>query len=66
LGFTTFAANARRAATLSSALTAAGAFALTSGSADAAVQTDFLPGNYTIHLSGANKTNGITLGRSKM
>ena len=69
-GTTTFATNdnwgtavsgGASAATLSAAFTAAGAFALTSGSADAAVLTDLSPGNYTIQVSGANNTSGIAL-----
>ncbi len=46
---------------LSSAFTAAGAFGLTSGSADAAVLTDLGPGNYTIQVSGVNNTSGLAL-----
>jgi hypothetical protein len=69
-GTTTFATNdnwgtavggGASAATLASAFTAAGAFALTSGSADAAVLAELAPGNYTIQVSGANNTSGIAL-----
>ncbi len=69
-GTTTFATNdnwgtavsgGTAAATLSAAFTAAGAFPLTAGSADAAVLTNLSPGNYTIQVSGVNNTSGVAL-----
>ncbi|MBI5382096.1 MAG: hypothetical protein HZA31_09375 [Opitutae bacterium] len=49
------------AAALSSAFSAAGAFGLTPGSADAAVLVELAPGNYTIRVNGANDTSGLAL-----
>jgi hypothetical protein len=44
------------------AATAAGAFALTSGSADSALVLNLAPGNYTMQISGANQSTGVALG----
>lgn len=49
------------AATITAASAAAGAFGLTTGSADAAVLADLSPGSYTIQVSGVNNTGGLAL-----
>ena len=46
-------------AQIAAASTAAGAFALTNGSRDAAILTMLAPGAYTVQLSGVNNTTGI-------
>lgn len=48
-------------ADVAAAAKANGAFALTTGSADAALVTTFAPGAYTVHVSGVNDTTGIAL-----
>jgi len=46
---------------LAAAFTAAGAFSLPSGSADAAMIATLAPGSYTLQLSGVNGSTGIGL-----
>jgi hypothetical protein len=43
------------------AATLTGAFPLALGSGDCVLVANLGPGNYTIHLSGANQTTGIAL-----
>jgi hypothetical protein len=49
------------AAEITAAARAAGAFALSSGSRDAAVVVTLAPGNYTAVVSGTNNTTGVGL-----
>ncbi len=53
--------NALDATTLSAMFAQAGAFALPSGSKDAAFVADFIPGNYTIQVSGVGGSTGVAL-----
>jgi hypothetical protein len=48
-------------ASVTAADTQAGAFALTSGSADAAMVATLSPGSYTLQMSGQNATTGVGL-----
>jgi uncharacterized protein (DUF1800 family) len=52
---------ALNATTLSAMFAQVGAFALPSGSKDAAFVADFTPGNYTIQVSGVGGSTGVAL-----
>jgi len=56
-----WSADASAAALITAAETAAGAFHLQAGSKDAALVLTLAPGNYTVHVGGANNTTGVAL-----
>ncbi len=56
-----WSADSSAAAQITAAETVAGAFHLQAGSKDAALLLTLAPGNYTVHISGANNTTGVAL-----
>ena len=55
---TVVATNDNWASSLSTTFTRAGAFSLTAGSTDAALQANLLPGSYTITVAGKTGNSG--------
>jgi hypothetical protein len=56
-----WSADATQATEITAAETATGAFHLETGSNDAAILLTLAPGNYTVHVSGANDATGVAL-----
>lgn len=56
-----WSADSSAAASITAAEAATGAFHLQAGSKDAALLLTLAPGNYTVHIAGANNTTGVAL-----